>query len=598
MKYRMALILLVLSLGTFALADGTKSPEATDVFAATIDKITAREAENVKIFGKYSPIVETYVQGFKKDKELGRLPVEDAYFLGRASFKSRLQDDSFISEQRPVATRNILRQIKEITFQRRKGWVPLGFTQMTIIDRGHFDRAHYKFVYRQKEYLGSVRCLVFDVIPTVKGHGMFLGRIWVEDQNLNIIRFNGSYIHPEEGSAFLHFDSWRVNVSAGIWLPAFIYSEEADVMNDKSPVTLRGQTRLWGYATSQTDTAHEFANAFTAIQIDSKDAVSDQADASTPLASQKAWHREAENNYISRLEQAGLVAPVSPLSEILETVVNNLIVTNNLSIEPEVRCRVLLTAPLESFAIGNTIIVSRGLIDSLPDEASLAAVLAHELAHVVLAHDSDNSQFAFDDRLIVPDTDVLDRLRMVRTDDEEKEADAKSIELLQNSPYKDKLANMGLFLKQLGENRKVLPNLLKSRLGSSFIEDTPRLAAVKSSSPELAPKDIHQIAALPLGSRVLLDPWSDHVEMNKARSAPVMAAREKLPFSLTPFFPYLNRSTAAVAPATAPTETPAPATLPKGASQAAGGQDKADAQSGSPQAAVVLDDAQMDGGAK
>ena len=94
MKCRIALILLVLSLGTFAVAANTAPPQPEDVFAKTIDKITAREAENVKIFGKYSPIVETYVQGFKKDKELGRLPVEDSYFLGRASFKSRLQDDS------------------------------------------------------------------------------------------------------------------------------------------------------------------------------------------------------------------------------------------------------------------------------------------------------------------------------------------------------------------------------------------------------------------------------------------------------------------------------------------------------------------------
>ena len=154
-----------------------------------------------------------------------------------------------------MVTRNILRQIKEITFESSKGWVPLGFTQMTIIDRGHFDRQHYKFTFREKEFLGSVRCLVFDVVPTAKGHGMFLGRIWVEDQNYNIIRFNGSYVHPQEGSAFLHFDSWRVNVSNGEWLPAFIYSEEYDVTNDKLPVTLRGQTHLWGYASSLLNTS-------------------------------------------------------------------------------------------------------------------------------------------------------------------------------------------------------------------------------------------------------------------------------------------------------------------------------------------------------
>ena len=252
--------------------------------------------------------------------------------------------------------------------------------------------------------------------------------------------------------------------------------------------------------------------------MDAKDAVSDQVDSSTPLASQKAWERQAENNYIFRLEQAGLVAPVSPLSEILETVVNNLIVTNNLVIEPEVRCRVLLTAPMESFAIGHTIVVSRGLIDALPDEAALAAVLAHELSHIVLAHDSDNSQFAFSDRLIFPDTDALDRLRMVRSSDELKEADEESLVLLQNSPYKDKLQNMGLFLKQMEASRKVLPNLLRSRLSDSLVGEQPRLTFAAAAAPDLTPKDIHQMAALPLGSRVIMDPWTGRVEMNKARS--------------------------------------------------------------------------------
>src|SRR6266540_360227 len=302
MKCRFVLLLLVLSSGAIAAAADSSHP-VNDEFDRTIDRITAREAENMKVFAKYFPIVETYVQGFRKDKELGRLPVEDQYFLGRASFKSRLQDDPFIAQERPAATHQLLRAIKEATFERRKGWVPLGFTQMAVIDMQHFDRAHYKFVYHQREFLGTVRCLVFDVTPTGKGRGQFMGRIWVEDQGFNIVRFNGTYIHPAEGSEFLHFDSWRVNVSNGLWLPAYIYSEESGVMVDKLPVALRGQTRLWGYATSQTDTGREFSNAFTAIQVDAKDAVSDQVDSSTPLASQKAWERQAENNYIFRLEQ-------------------------------------------------------------------------------------------------------------------------------------------------------------------------------------------------------------------------------------------------------------------------------------------------------
>ena len=158
MKFSFVLLLLVLSSGAIAAAAETFHPVGND-FDRTIDRITAREAENVKVFAKYSPIVETYIQGFRRDKELGRVPVEDQYFLGRASFKSRLQDDSFIAQERPVVTHQLLREIKEATFERRKGWVPLGFTQMAVIDTQHFDRAHYKFVYHQREFLGNVGVL-------------------------------------------------------------------------------------------------------------------------------------------------------------------------------------------------------------------------------------------------------------------------------------------------------------------------------------------------------------------------------------------------------------------------------------------------------
>ena len=68
------------------------------------------------------------------------------------------------------------------------------------------------------------------------------------------------------------------------------------------------------------------------------------------------------------------------------TVVNNLEVTNNIELPRPVRTRVMLTSPLETFSVGNTIVVSRGLIDVLPDETCLAMVLSHELAHIVLGH--------------------------------------------------------------------------------------------------------------------------------------------------------------------------------------------------------------------
>jgi hypothetical protein len=99
-------------------------------------------------------------------------------------------------------------------------------------------------------------------------------------------------------------------------------------------------------------------------------------------------------------------------------------------------------------------------------------------------------------------------------------------------------------------------------LSDSLVGEQPRLAFTTASAPDLTPKDIHQMAALPLGSRVIMDPWTGRVEMNKARSSPVMAVREKLPFTLTPFYPYLTRvlaeREAAPVPVAARNSEPAP----------------------------------------
>ena len=158
------------------------------------------------------------------------------------------------------------------------------------------------------------------------------------------------------------------------------------------------------------------------------------------------WERQAEDNAIERLQKIGLLAPPGDVDKVLQTVVNNLLVTNNIDLQADVRCRVLLTSPLESFTIGHTIVISRGLLDVLPDEASLAMVLAHELSHIVLGHPFD-TKLAFNDRMFFPDEDSFQRLDFKRTPADEEAADTKALELLKNSPYKDKLGSCGVVPK-------------------------------------------------------------------------------------------------------------------------------------------------------
>jgi hypothetical protein len=305
---------------------------------------------------------------------------------------------------------------------------------------------------------------------------------------------------------------------------------------------MRSQTRLWGYNLKlPTDT-----DEFTSVQVDSASDISDQTESPNeiqPIESERKWEREAEDDVLDRLQRAGLLAPDGEVSKVLETVINNLEITNKLNIEPDVRARVLLTTLLESFTVGYTIVVSRGLLDVLPDEACLAMLLAHKLGHIVLGHRLD-TKYAFGDRMVFPDEDTLMRIQLARDPYEEAASDKKAMELLQNSPYKDKLPSAGLFLRALQTRAKDLPSLITPQFGNRMTTKGNQVIfmnALMQSAPPLELADMHQIAALPLGSRIKLNPWDDAVELKKNKPEPLQSARDKMAFEVTPMIPHLVR---------------------------------------------------------
>jgi len=67
------------------------------------------------------------------------------------------------------------------------------------------------------------------------------------------------------------------------------------------------------------------------------------------------------------------------------------------------------------------------------------------------------------------------------------------------------------------------------------------MAALLQSAPQLDMRKTDQIAALPFGAGVKLDPWSNRIALVKTKPVALTSAREKMPFEVTPFFPYLTR---------------------------------------------------------
>jgi hypothetical protein len=532
---------IVILLGVFAtagVASETPKPSPALSFDQTVDRVVARERGFVVTMKQLHPLTETYIQNLHEDNDHNVEPVSDQYFLGRLDLNDGIRDSVFQKQHAGF----LHHALNPFSAALEYKFLPQGFAQMVVLD-ADFQKSNYRFTFVRREFLGEARCIVIDVQPGKKAkEGLFTGRIWVEDRDFNIVRFNGTYSgHPD--THYLHFDSWRFNLQADVWLPSYIYVEESGTKPNSAlfhDLYLKAQTRLWAYDPELLNHEEEFTQIKVDNSVDDRPVAKDNS----PVEAQRMWERMAEDNAVEHLQKIGLLAPTGDVDNILQTVVNNLIVTNKLQIEPDVRCRVLLTLPLESFTIGHTIVVSRGLLDVLPDEASLAMVLAHELGHLVLGHHID-TQLAFNDGFFFADKDTFQRLHFELDAAAEGAADNKAMELLENSPYKDKLSNAGLFLKALHDRAPLLTNLIRPRLGDAMANgNTTRMAALFSAAPALQKQRLDQVAALPIGSRVKLDPWSNQLTMMNAKPVALVSPREKMPFEVTPFFPFLTYSQA------------------------------------------------------
>ena len=566
--------------------------------AALVQKAIGQEKILIKAIQQRTPLVETYIQDTKPDVKLYQIPIADQYTLSRVDFGKGFFDKTY--EPRDTKDRKgwfkgsfaaITGLTKALGLDKHFTYNPTGFMQMMFLDPTGFDEQHYAFSYVRHEFLGSVRTWVYDVHPKINGMGRFYGRVWIEDQDGNVVRFNGTYTGPrseDDSRYYFHFDSWRMNVQPGVWLPVAIYVEETSREGEKQ-VGLKAQTHFWGYSLKLPTRDSESVS----MKVDDAEDKSDDSQDVSPLQASREWVLQAENNVIDRLEQAGLVAPLTPNGfeqTVLDQIVTNLVVPNNVQLSLPVHCRIMLTDTIETTTVGNTILVSKGLIDTMPkDEATLASVISLELAHIALGHHID-TRYAFNDRLMFPDEASFRRIAMNHTDHDNQEAANKAQQYLDASMYKDQLAKAGLYWAQLADRGQVLKALNSPKLGDSLLktDGTPWMMALAKGAPRLNWDDLTQSPALPLGSWLKTDPWDDRVHQLNAKLYAPLNPRDKMPLEVTPVYFRLQRyDEAQAAGAAARNATPGQPTSNDSSAPATtgGGQPAGADQSGQPQSA-------------
>ncbi|MEO6922925.1 MAG: hypothetical protein ABI142_03805 [Bryocella sp.] len=558
----------------------TRKPTASQ--NALIDKSIAREAVTVKEVKTRIPLVETYIQNMKPDPVMFQTTQSDQHFLARVDFGKVIGQQAFakgdpasggVGKKVGIVGRfkNSLGYITGLSKSLHLQYRGAGFVRMILIDTegpnsDGFNRTNYKFAYVRNDFLGTVPTMVFDVTPIKTKSGRFHGRIWIERNGGNIVRYSGELQGSQSDIAEnFHFESWRTNIQPDLWLPTSTYIEETDPKSPTHVLKMKAINHIWGYSlkippADSDETSVDVAGAENQAQ--------DQNTDLSPLAAQRQWVQEAEDNVLDRLYTAGLIDAPSEFDETLATLANNILGYNSIATSRPIKVRTLLTSPLESVAIGNTILISKSMIDTaaVPTQdgaqlmGNLYSMLAFQVAHIILGHRID-TKYAFSDRMMFPSASAFQRLPMGHTDADNMEAAKKAMDLLGEKDLTQYQQYFSLYLQQLKVRQAGLKALTTPQLGDSLLKSdgTFWMQAIISKGPKLNDKDLKQQAAMPLSQYLKFDPWTDKVVVKKTSFEPLLSQRDKMPFEVTPVYLNLSYYVAPVAPAPAAAPGAAPA---------------------------------------
>jgi hypothetical protein len=501
------------------------------VHAQAQDPLIVRMAANENLLlsdiSKHAPLVETYLQIMSKN---GETPVEDRYSLHRIDLGRGIRGTLYEAPKDDQSRLSMAMKIARLTVRHAPAlFDSSGFVEMLAPDIHGFDPGKFRFEYLRSDFLGSLKTAVYEVVPRKPGY--FRGQFWIDDGG-HLVRFTGTFgvDSSESHPRFLHFDSWRYNVKPGVWRPAAVYIEQP-----LAEGVLRGQIRLWGYGLDAR--LHDQSSSVTVSVDNAVDRSGDGVDVD-PLAALVEWRSLAAGNALDRLERAGILAPHGSFDRVLEQIVVNLSVPNDLTFTEPVHCRVMLTTPIEATTVGSTILISKGLIETLPTEEAIASVVAFELAQLIRSNSVD-TRYAFADRTMFRDKTVSRNLSLAHSLRDDEKAVPVAVDLLKKSMYGDKLGSISLYYQQMALGSGKLKGLFRPETGDSLISPAGKpwmLAQLAGKGPRLEPGNPHQLSALPLGSNLIVDSWSGEVRLSDAPRVMPRTVDEKRPFEVVPVY--------------------------------------------------------------
>jgi TonB family protein len=111
------------------------------------------------------------------------------------------------------------------------------------LEAGKIDQ--YNFTYVGKERIDELNLYIFDVSPKVMPdpkktkERLFMGRIWVDDQDLQIVKSRGKGVPETKENKFPTVETYREQIDGRYWFPTYSYADEDLVFGDGSVTHIR-----------------------------------------------------------------------------------------------------------------------------------------------------------------------------------------------------------------------------------------------------------------------------------------------------------------------------------------------------------------------
>lgn len=112
----------------------------------------------------------------------------------------------------------------------------------------------YNFKYVGKEKIDELNLYVFDVSPKVipdpkkSKERLFLGRVWVDDQDLQIVKTRGKGVPETKINKFPNVETYREEIDGRYWFPTYTYADEELIFDSGEVLHIRMKVRYTDFA--------------------------------------------------------------------------------------------------------------------------------------------------------------------------------------------------------------------------------------------------------------------------------------------------------------------------------------------------------------